>query len=154
MGEALFPLDAAGGWNRLYGRRGLIQYQFAVPDGEEWTIRCLLEMLRAKRIPMYLGTLKRFGRAGAGMLSFPLRGWTVAVDMPAEVPGLHAALDHADVMVAAAGGRVYLAKDARMSPEVLAEMYPQLPNFLAVRARVDPHETLRSDLSRRLGLTR
>ena len=154
MGEALFPLDAVGGWNRLYGRRGLLQYQFVVPDGEEWTIRCLLEMLRAKRVPMYLATLKRFGSASGGLLSFPIRGWTVAVDMPAGAPGIAEALDRADLMVTAAGGRVYLAKDARMSPEQLASMYPQLPSFLEVRARVDPHETLRSDLSRRLGLTR
>jgi decaprenylphospho-beta-D-ribofuranose 2-oxidase len=154
MGPALFPLDAIGAWNRLYGRRGLIQYQFAVPDGEEWTLRCLLEMLRAQRLPMYLATLKRLGPGSGGMLSFPLQGWTLAIDVPARAPGLADALDRADLLVASAGGRVYLAKDARMASETLAAMYPALPKFLEVRARVDPHETLRSDLSRRLGLTR
>ena len=151
---ALFPLDAVGAWNRLYGRRGLIQYQFAVPAGEEWTLRCLLEMLRAQGLPMYLATLKRFGPGSGGMLSFPLEGWTLAIDIPARAHGLTAALDRADLLVASAGGRVYLAKDARMSQEMLSGMYPALPRFLDVRARVDPHETLRSDLSRRLGLTR
>ncbi len=153
-GAALFPLDGVGGWNRLYGRRGLIQYQFAVPDGEESTLRSLLEMLRARHVPMYLASLKRLGPAGPGLLSFPIEGWTLAIDIPGRAPGLAAALDRADLLVASAGGRVYLAKDARMSPERLAAMYPELPRFLEVRARVDPHERLRSDLSRRLGLTR
>jgi decaprenylphospho-beta-D-ribofuranose 2-oxidase len=125
-----------------------------VPDGEEWTMRCLLEMLRAQRLPMYLATLKRLGPGSGGMLSFPLQGWTLAIDVPARAPGLADALDRADLLVASAGGRVYLAKDARMASETLAAMYPALPKFLEVRARVDPHETLRSDLSRRLGLTR
>jgi decaprenylphospho-beta-D-ribofuranose 2-oxidase len=154
IGPALFPLDAIGAWNRLYGRNGLLQYQFAVPDGEEWTLRCVLEMLRAQRLPMYLATLKRLGSGSGGMLSFPLKGWTLAIDIPARAPGLGAALDRADLLVASAGGRVYLAKDARMSSETLAVMYPELARFLEVRARVDPHEILRSDLSRRLGLTR
>ncbi|MEA2217213.1 MAG: decaprenylphospho-beta-D-ribofuranose 2-oxidase, partial [Solirubrobacteraceae bacterium] len=88
---ALFPLDAIGAWNRLYGRRGLVQYQCAVPDGEEWTLRCLLEMLRSQRLPMYLATLKRLGPGSGGMLSFPLKGWTLAIDIPARAPGLAAA---------------------------------------------------------------
>ncbi len=153
-GEALFPLDSVGGWNRIYGDRGLIQYQFAVPDGEERMLRRVVEMLRAQRVPMYLATLKRFGQPSGGMLSFPLRGWTMAIDVPGGAPELGPTLDRADALVAAAGGRVYLAKDARMSPEQLSAMYPELPRFLEVRARVDPHEALRSDLSRRLGLTR
>jgi decaprenylphospho-beta-D-ribofuranose 2-oxidase len=154
MGPALFPLDRLGGWNRLYGRRGLVQYQVAVPRGEEWTLRCLLEMLRARRMPMYLASLKRLGPGSGGLLSFPIEGWTLAIDLPARAPGLAEALAEADALLAGAGGRVYLAKDSRMSPETLAAGYPELPAFQALRARVDPHEILRSDMSRRLGLTR
>ncbi len=154
IGRALFPLDSVGSWNRLYGRRGLVQYQFAVPSEAKATVREVLELLRAARLPMYLATLKRLGRASGGMLSFPIPGLTLAVDMPAGARGLGPALKRADEVVAAAGGRVYLAKDGRMGPEQLAAMYPDLTRFLEVRARVDPHETLRSDLSRRLGLTR
>jgi decaprenylphospho-beta-D-ribofuranose 2-oxidase len=149
----LFPLDSVAGWNRLYGRRGLVQYQFAVPRGEEWLPRCLLEMLRARGLPMYLAALKRLGPAGGGMLSFPIEGWTVAVDIPAGTPGLAAELDRADRMLASAGGRVYLAKDSRMAPEMLGEMYPQLPRWREIRARLDPRGTLRSDMSRRLELS-
>jgi decaprenylphospho-beta-D-ribofuranose 2-oxidase len=149
----LFPLDRVAGWNRLYGRRGLVQYQFAVPRGEEWLPRCLLEMLRARGLPMYLASLKRLGPGSDGMLSFPLEGWTVAVDIPAGAPGLAEELDRADRMLASAGGRVYLAKDSRLAPEMLAEMYPQLARWREVRARLDPAGTLRSDMSRRLGLS-
>jgi decaprenylphospho-beta-D-ribofuranose 2-oxidase len=149
----LFPLDRVAGWNRLYGRRGLVQYQFAVPRGEEWLPRCLLEMLRARGLPMYLAALKRFGPGSGGMLSFPIEGWTVAVDIPAGAAGLAQELDRADRMLAAHGGRVYLAKDSRLAPGMPAEMYPQLARWREVRARLDPQGTLRSDMSRRLELS-
>jgi decaprenylphospho-beta-D-ribofuranose 2-oxidase len=152
MQANLFPLDALGAWNRLYGRDGLIQYQFAVPKGEERTLMWVLERLRARGMPMYLATLKRFGGAGEGLLSFPIEGWTVAVDLPAGAPGLRVALDELDELVAQAGGRVYLAKDARLRPAALAAMYPRLQRMRAVRERVDPRGALRSDMARRLGL--
>jgi decaprenylphospho-beta-D-ribofuranose 2-oxidase len=152
-GEQLFPLDRVGDWNRLYGRRGLLQYQFAVPRGEEWVIRCTLELLRARRVPMFLAALKRFGAPSGGLLSFPIEGWTLAVDIPARARGVHTVLDAADRLVAGAGGRLYLAKDARMRAEMLQETYPDLPRFRAVRERVDPGGMLRSDMSRRLELS-
>jgi decaprenylphospho-beta-D-ribofuranose 2-oxidase len=151
-GSALFPLDALGGWNRLYGRHGLVQYQFAVPDGKEWMLRCLAEMLRARHVPMYLATVKRFGEGSCGMLSFPLRGWTLAIDIPAQAPHLSEALARADAMVAAAGGRVYLAKDSRLPPELVPVMYPELDRLRELRARLDPSGVLQSDLARRLQL--
>ncbi len=151
--EQLFPLDRVGDWNRLYGRRGLLQYQFAVPRGEEWVIRCTLEMLRARRVPMFLAALKRFGAPSGGLLSFPIEGWTLAVDIPARARGVRSVLDAADRLIVGAGGRVYLAKDARMGAEMLRETYPQLQRFRAVRERVDPTGMLRSDMARRLELS-
>lgn len=151
--EQLFPLDRVGDWNRLYGRRGLLQYQFAVPPGEEWVIRCTLEMLRARRVPMFLAALKRFGAPSGGLLSFPIEGWTLAVDIPARARGVRTVLDAADRLIVGAGGRVYLAKDARMSAEMLHDTYPELARFRAVRERVDPEGTLRSDMARRLELS-
>ncbi len=151
--EQLFPLDRVGNWNRLYGRRGLLQYQFAVPRGEEWVIRCTLEMLRARRVPMFLAALKRFGAPSGGLLSFPIEGWTLAVDIPARARGVRDVLDAADRLIVGAGGRVYLAKDARMGAEMLRETYPQLGRFRSVRERVDPAGMLRSDMARRLGLS-
>jgi decaprenylphospho-beta-D-ribofuranose 2-oxidase len=147
-----FPLDGLGEWNRLYGRGGLLQYQFVVPFGEEAALLRCFELIRTRRLPVYLAVFKRFGASSEGPLSFPLAGWTLAIDLPARALGVRAALDELDGLVAACGGRVYLTKDARLRPDALVAMYPQLDRFHAQRARADPDGVLRSDLSRRLGL--
>jgi decaprenylphospho-beta-D-ribofuranose 2-oxidase len=147
-----FPLDVLGNWNRLYGATGLIQYQFVIPCGREAELERCFALMRRRRLPVYLAVFKRFGPAFGGPLSFPIEGWTLAVDLPAAAPGLRPALDELDAVVAVAGGRVYLSKDVRMRPEVLPAMYPQLDSFQAERARVDPDGLMRSDLARRLGL--
>jgi decaprenylphospho-beta-D-ribofuranose 2-oxidase len=147
-----FPLDGLGAWNRLYGPAGLVQYQFVIPAGQEGALRRCFELMRARRLPVYLAVFKRFGAAFGGPLSFPLEGWTLAVDLPAAAPGLGPALEELDEHVAGCGGRVYLTKDVRLRREMLAAMYPELPRFQQLRARVDPEGVLRSDLGRRLGL--
>jgi decaprenylphospho-beta-D-ribofuranose 2-oxidase len=152
LGPHFFPLDGFGDWNRLYGSGGLLQYQFAVPYAQEGTLVRCVELLRARRVPTYLAVLKRLGPRDGGLLSFPLQGWTLALDIPAWATGLRPALDQLDELVAAAGGRVYLTKDLRLRRDLLATMYPQLDRFEAERARVDPDGVMRSDLGRRLGL--
>ena len=87
-----------------------------------------------------------------GLLSFPVPGWTLALDVPARTRGLASLLAALDRLVVEAGGRVYLAKDSRVPAEVLAEMYPRLAEFRKLRAELDPAGILASDLSRRLGL--
>ena len=144
------PLDALAGWNRLYGRGGFVQYQFLTPDPV--AVADVLVTLDRARVPMLLGVLKRFGPGNAGPLSFPAAGWTLAVDIPAHTPDLGRALDAADRRVQASGGRVYLAKDARMAPAALAAMYPGLERWRELRAEADPHDVFTSDLARRLHL--
>ena len=152
MAPYFFPLDALGEWNRFYGPAGLIQYQFVIPTGEERTLERCFQLIRTRRLPVYLAVFKRFGSAFGGPLSFPLEGWTLAIDLPAAAPGLGAALDELDELVAGCGGRVYLTKDARLRRDTLLAMYPRLDRFHTQRARVDPDGVLRSDLARRLGL--
>lgn len=146
-----FPLDSIPSWNRLYGRRGFVQHQFVVPLGRERTIVDVVERLARAGCASFLGVLKRFG-PGSGMLSFPMAGWTLALDLPAGHDGLASILDEIDRIVADAGGRVYLGKDARLDHGLLPQMYPELARWMEARARLDPMHVMRSDMDRRLEL--
>jgi decaprenylphospho-beta-D-ribofuranose 2-oxidase len=143
-----YPLDGVGDWNRLYGPSGLVQYQVVVPGPD--SIGTLLALLRRHRAPVFLAVVKTFGGAGSAPLSFPRPGWTLAVDLPRDTPGLEALLDQLDNVTVDAGGRTYLAKDSRTRPELIASMYPRLDAWRAVRDAVDPERVMTSDLSRRL----
>jgi decaprenylphospho-beta-D-ribofuranose 2-oxidase len=147
------PLDLMRGWNRIYGTRGFLQWQFVVPDEAHDTLRTVVGALTESGCTSFLAVLKRFGPGNGGPLSFPAPGWTLALDIPAAVPGLGPLLDRLDVMVAEAGGRVYLAKDSRLDPALVPQMYPRLDQWRGVQRRVDPNGVLTSDLNRRLGLT-
>jgi decaprenylphospho-beta-D-ribofuranose 2-oxidase len=153
LASFFWPLDGVQGWNRLYGARGLLQHQCVVPHGREAVLRAILESARKARIAPTLAVLKRLGPAtDTAPVSFPIAGWTLALDLPAGARGLARLLDGWDERVAAAGGRVYLAKDARMRPDALAAMYPGLDAWRTARARLDPRGVMRSDLARRLEL--
>ena len=152
LSSFFFPLDALRGWNRLYGAGGLVQYQFAVPHGADEAVRAALERLSSARVASFLAVLKRFGAAGPGPLSFPLAGWTLAVDAPARTAGLSSLFRSLDDVVMQAGGRVYLSKDSRLPASCLEVMYPRLKEWTAVRRSVDPGGHFVSDLARRLGL--
>ena len=154
IGSFFHPLDLVADWNRLYGRRGMLQYQIVIPLGQEAVLRSVMERLVRGRAASFLTVLKRFGAANDGMLSFPKPGWTLTLDVPAGVDGLGALLDELDVDVVGAGGRVYFAKDSRVSPALVGAMYPRIDEWRAVCDRLDPGGRFQSDLSRRLGLRR
>lgn len=153
--EAFFyPLDVVDRWNRVYGPRGFLQWQCVLPSSEEARLHRIVEAFATGPAPSTLAVLKRFGASSPGPLSFPVPGWTLAVDLPAaRGDALATFLDDLDREVAEGGGRIYLAKDARMQPELLDVMYPRIDEWRAVQARVDPTGRLTSDLDRRLGIT-
>jgi len=148
------PLDGVGRWNLLYGPDGFVQYQFAVPPKRGDVVVGAVETIASSGVPSFLAVLKRFGPGTPGPLSFAQEGWTLALDFPIGPSALPGLLDRLDGDVAAAGGRVYLAKDARLRPELLPAMYPGLRDLVAACRRVDPEGVLASDLSRRLGIAR
>jgi decaprenylphospho-beta-D-ribofuranose 2-oxidase len=109
-------------------------------------------MAAASGVTSSLAVMKRFGPGNPGPLSFPGEGWTLALDFAVGASGMSSLLDRLDELVVGCGGRVYLAKDARLPSRFVAEMYPRLPALAEVLGRVDPEGVLRSDLSRRLGI--
>lgn len=148
-----FPLDRVRGWNRLYGRRGFVQYQCVLPVSQSsQALRAILERVATSGHMAYLGVLKLFGEQGEGLLSFPMPGYTLALDFPVR-PGTLELLDSLDEITTAHGGRVYLAKDARCRPDHVREGYPDLPVFKDVRQRsTNAKCEFSSAMSRRLGL--
>ncbi len=149
MDAFFYPLDALRDWNRLYGRGGFLQYQFVVPLGSEAVLHDLVVLLAAARPAPVLAVLKQFGPE-SGPLSFAMPGWTLSVDLALPSPELGPLLDRADELVAAAGGRVYLAKDSRLRAEVFRSMYPQFDAWREIHSRLDPAGRMQGDLARRL----
>ncbi len=153
ISQFFHPLDGIRNWNRVYGPAGFRQYQFVVPFAASDVVRRALERISALRAPSFVTVLKRFGEGDQGPLSFPMPGWTLALDFPARTPWLGHLLGELDELVLGAGGRLYLAKDSRIPAGLMSAMYPRLGEFRALRARIDPAGVFGSDLSRRLGLT-
>ncbi|AJE85142.1 oxidoreductase [Streptomyces albus] len=133
-------------------RGGLIRYECLLPYEAQRTLERLVRRLARRGCPAPLALLRRFGEGDPGWLSFAAPGWSLCLDLPARLPGLAAFLDRLDEEVAAAGGRVRLAEDARLRPDLLAAMYPRLTEFRELRRTLDPRGLFASDLSRRLDL--
>ena len=149
-----FPLDGIRDWNRLYGKNGFLQYQVVLPyeGGRDGLVK-ILELLRKSGPGAFLAVLKRFGPGEPeAPLSFPMPGYTLAVDIPHRGPAVLELLRGLDEIVIDHSGRVYLAKDARLSAETARAMYPDLENWLQIKSRFDPANRLTSDLARRLRL--
>ncbi len=146
------PLDMVGQWNRLYGSRGFLQYQFVVPFDAVDTMRTIVARIADEGHASFLAVLKRFGAQSGGLLSFPTPGWTLALDLPAGVAGLGRLLTELDELVLGVGGRHYLAKDAFATPDVVRRGYPRLDEWKAIRDAADPDGIWTSDQARRLDL--
>lgn len=145
------PLDMIGEWNRAYGSRGFLQYQCLLPFERDDQLKSIIRRIASSGQVSFLNVLKRMGDANRAPLSFPRPGWTITMDFPIG-PGLARLLDDLDAMVLEAGGRLYLAKDSRMTPDMLERMYPRLDEWRKIRNAVDPDRLFSSDQARRLGI--
>ncbi|MBI3118426.1 MAG: FAD-binding oxidoreductase [Candidatus Hydrogenedentes bacterium] len=146
-----YPLDRILDWNRMYGKAGFVQYQATLPIDQRQGLVRVLERLSQSRRASFLAVLKCFGAGNPGLLSHPIRGYTLTLDIPNR-PGLIPFLHELDAILLEHGGRLYLAKDAAAMPETIAAMYPRLPEFRALKERLDPEHKLTSSMARRLGI--
>jgi len=148
--QFLYPLDSIEDWNLLYGKRGFYQFQCVLPEAESPVgLRKLMESISEAGTGSFLAVLKSMGKWGRGHLSFPMPGFTLALDFPAK-PGVTELLGRLERITLDHGGRIYLAKDGAMSADSFAQMYPKLNEFRAVLDRIDPNRVMDSDMSRRL----
>ena len=148
----MHPLDKVKNWNRLYGKSGIIQWQIAVPEVAEHTLFDVIDSIKKAKVPAFLVVLKKLGASNQAPLSFPMQGWTLAVDFPANYKRIYGFLDALDQELIQAGGRIYLAKDVRLDPELIPKMYPDLDEWKSIRQNIDPYRRWQSDFSRRLNL--
>jgi decaprenylphospho-beta-D-ribofuranose 2-oxidase len=147
-----YPLDMINEWNRGYGKRGFIQYQFVIPmeNGRENIRKILTEITESNCVP-FLNVLKKFGKGQGGLLSFPFEGYTFAIDFPV-TPQLKPFTQKLDAMILDMGGRIYLGKDAYLDEATFKAMYPQHVEWLSIKKKYDPNNMFSSDLARRIGL--
>ena len=146
-----YPLDSFHNWNRAYGKRGFTQYQLVMPPEKSYDgIVKILEKCRERRFFSFLTVLKYFGKQ-EGLMSFPMEGYTLTLDFPI-TDALFPFLDELDSIVLDHGGRLYLTKDVRMSPEMLKRGYPNLSKFQEIRASISGHQHLQSLQSKRVGI--
>lgn len=147
-----YPLDGIQHWNRLYGKKGFLQYQFVIPKAAgEKAMREILQRIARSGRGSFLAVLKVFGKQNENYLSFPYEGYTLALDFKLE-SGLFELLDELDRQVLDYGGRVYLTKDARMSEATFKQSYPQWERFQHVREQYGALHKFASLQSQRLGL--
>jgi FAD/FMN-containing dehydrogenase len=145
-----YPLDFIAHWNRMYGPRGFTQYQCVVPDSAgHGAARRFLELLTARGGASFLCVIKDCGPEGLGLLSFPKRGISIALDIAID-DRTQSLVDALNELVIAEGGRIYLAKDALTRPEHFAKMEPRLPEWTRIRRQWDPAGRLRSAQSVRV----
>ena len=147
-----YPLDGLAYWNRLYGKPGFLQYQFVLPaEAGVSALQAILERIAKSGYGSFLAVLKAFGKGNENLLSFPMRGYTLALDFKYSA-GIFDFLTQLDQMVVEQGGRIYLTKDARMSESVFKSAYPHWQEFESVREKYHALGKLKSDQSIRLGL--
>ncbi|UWQ06922.1 FAD-binding oxidoreductase [Aliiroseovarius crassostreae] len=149
--DFFFPLDKIHDWNRLYGKRGFYQFQNVVPLDQVDILKEMLARIADAGLASPLAVLKRMGTGRAGHLSFPMEGYTLAVDFPAR-DGAETLIAQLERMTVQAKGRLYLAKDALATGAAIKAMYPEHGDWTQIADAADPERQLETDMTRRLDL--
>ncbi len=144
-------LDLVNGWNNAYGPAGFAQHQFLVPPDALDEFKDIIGWIQTQGHYSALNVFKLFGPGNRAPLSFPMAGWNVAMDFPIKA-GVNGFLNELDDRVMQFGGRVYTAKDSRVSAERFHRMYPRIDDWISVRRKADPNGVFASDMARRLEL--
>ena len=144
-------LDITSGWQYAYGPAGFAQHQFLVPPDALEEFKGIIRWMHTQKQYSALNVFKLFGPGNKAPLSFPMQGWNVALDFPNR-PGVNEFLNELDKRAMEFGGRVYTAKDSRVSAESFHRMYPRIDEWISVRRRIDPNRVFMSDMGRRLEL--
>lgn len=147
----VFPLDRLHQWNRLYGKRGFHQFQCVVPLANAAVLKQIVARIAGSGLASPLAVIKRMGPGRAGMLSFPMEGYTLAIDFPARERAVQL-IGELEEMTLEAGGRLYLGKDALAHGETIKAMYPEWEAWAAEAEKADPEGVLITDMVRRLNL--
>lgn len=149
--DFFFPLDRIRDWNKLYGKRGFHQFQCVIPEARRDALRGMIEAIATSGLASPLAVLKRLGPEATGLMSFPMAGYTLAVDFPNR-PKAATLIKSLIERTAETGGRIYLAKDSLAAAEKVHAMYPNRAAWAAEAAKADPDGALETDLTRRLNL--
>lgn len=154
LGSFFHPLDAIDDWNKLYGKKGFVQFQAVIPkeNNPKEAMRKLLTQLSEEKRASFLAVLKSSGPANQGYLSFMKEGYTLALDIPIKDASLFDSLKKLDDIVLEHGGRVYLAKDSTISEATFKQMYPEWEQFMEIKQTLDPTGRFSSSMARRIGL--
>ena len=152
IGSFFYPLDAIDHWNRIYGKGGFTQYQFILPLARSYDgLQEILSHIARSGKGSFLAVLKLFGKGNSNYLSFPMTGYSLALDFKIE-PGLFELLDELDAIVLKYEGRLYLAKDVRVTRDVFEVGYPEIDTFRTLRTEYSLAEKFNSLQSIRVGI--
>ena len=147
-----YPLDAINNWNRIYGKGGFTQYQFILPKEKSYDgLKEILEKISKSGKGSFLAVLKLYGEENQNYLSFPMKGYSLALDFKIE-KGIFELLNSLDEIVLKYGGRIYLTKDVRVSKEIFEKGYPNIEKFRNLRKEYGMDKKFQSLQSKRVGI--
>ena len=148
----MHPLDSVKKWNRIYGKNGFYQFQFSIPFGAEYFMKSILLDLKHLNIASFLGVIKKFGESDASFLGFPSPGWTIAIDIPSNIPGIKEWMLEKNSEIGQIGGKIYLTKDAILDSSNFSLMYSRVDDWKEIKKSIDPSNFWQSNQGRRVGL--